>query len=95
MKRGMLGAVLLAAVLLSNPTSTLACSTCFGQADGPLIDAARLGTWLLLGVVLCMQVSFAAFFFHLRRRAARLARRAEGTDSSGSPPGPRSEWRSA
>ncbi len=50
-----------------------ACTSCLGQADGPLIDAARLGIWLLLGVTACIQASFVAFFLYLRKRA-RLAR---------------------
>jgi len=50
-----------------------ACATCFGLADGPLIDAARLGIWLLLGVTLLVQGGFVAFFIYLKRRAARAA----------------------
>jgi len=50
-----------------------ACSSCYGAADGPMIDAARLGIWLLLGVTVCVQGGFAAFFIHLRRRASRMA----------------------
>jgi hypothetical protein len=46
-----------------------ACPSCFGQAEGPMIDAARLGVWLLLAVVLLLQGGFAAFFLYLRRRA--------------------------
>jgi hypothetical protein len=49
--------------------SAFACPVCFGQADGPMIDAARLGVWLLLAVVLFLQGGFAAFFLYLRRRA--------------------------
>ena len=82
-------------VWLGNPDPTLACSTCFGQADGPLIDAARMGTWLLLGVVLCVQVSFAAFFLYLRRQAARVGRSAHEGRWSGETPGRPGEWRSA
>lgn len=50
----------------------LACTTCYGHAEGPLIDAARLGIWLLLGVTVCLQAGFAAFFLYLRRRARRF-----------------------
>jgi hypothetical protein len=82
-------------VWLSHPDPTLACSTCFGQADGPLIDAAQMGTWLLLGVVLCVQVAFAAFFLYLRRQAARVGRNASEGQWSGDTPGRPGEWRSA
>lgn len=51
----------------------MSCPSCFGQAQGPLIDAARLGIWLLLAVTLCLQGAFAAFFLYLRRRAASAA----------------------
>jgi cell division protein FtsW (lipid II flippase) len=47
----------------------LACSTCYGAAEGSMIDAARLGVWLLFGLVLAVQAAFVLFFLHLRRRA--------------------------
>jgi hypothetical protein len=36
-----------------------------------MIDAARLGVWLLFGLVLVLQAAFVAFFLCLRRRALR------------------------
>jgi hypothetical protein len=48
-----------------------ACPSCFGQAEGPLVDAARLGMWLLLAVTLGLQAAFVAFFLYLRRRATK------------------------
>jgi hypothetical protein len=36
-----------------------------------MIDAARLGIWLLLGVTLAIQGAFVAFFLYLRRQARR------------------------
>lgn len=36
-----------------------------------MIDAARLGIWLLLGVTLAVQGGFVAFFLYLRRQARR------------------------
>jgi len=58
---------------LAGEGRALACASCYGLADGPMIDAARLGTWLLLGVTFCVQGGFAAFFIYLRRRAAKAA----------------------
>ena len=46
-----------------------ACSVCYGQAEGPMIDAARLGVWLLFGLVFAVQAAFVVFFICLRRRA--------------------------
>ncbi len=53
------------------PVSALACPVCFGEAEGPMIDATRLGTFLLLGVTLAIQGAFVAFFLYLRRQARR------------------------
>jgi hypothetical protein len=46
-----------------------ACSVCYGEAEGPMIDAARLGVYLLFGLVLAIQMAFVLFFLYLRRRA--------------------------
>jgi len=62
--------VLLAAWVLGSRAAE-ACSVCFGEADGPMIDAARLGVWLLFGLVLAIQIGFVAFFVQLHRRAKR------------------------
>ena len=67
-------AVLLASaglVWLADPGPALACPACFGNAEGPMIDAARLGTFLLLGITLAIQGAFAAFFLYLRRQARK------------------------
>ncbi len=68
-----LGVVVASAALfsLAGPASALACPSCYANAEGPLIDAARLGMWLLLGVTLAVQGAFVAFFLYLRRQARR------------------------
>jgi hypothetical protein len=72
--RWRLGLALLAVVtLMATEGQAFACPSCYGQAEGPMIDAARLGIWLLLGVTLCLQGGFAAFFLYLRRRARKAA----------------------
>ncbi len=65
--------LLAATVLLSSAAPAFACPSCFSQAQGPLVDAARLGMWLLLAVTLGLQGAFVAFFLYLRRRAAKAA----------------------
>lgn len=50
-----------------------ACSVCYGDAAGPLIDGARLGVYLLFGLVLAVQLAFVLFFLHLRKRARETA----------------------
>ncbi len=66
-------ALFVALALLLVPVAVSACPVCFNQTEGPLIDAARLGIWLLLAVVGAVQIAFAAFFLHLRRQARRHA----------------------
>ena len=58
-----------------------ACSSCFGQAEGPMIDGARLGVYLLFGFVLLLQLGFAAFFVYLWRRARRFAHAADSLEA--------------
>lgn len=71
-------ALVLSAALATAATASpaLACPSCFSQAEGPLVDAARLGMWLLLAVTLGLQAAFVLFFLYLRRRAARAASQA-------------------
>jgi hypothetical protein len=64
-------AALATLVWLAAAGPALACPVCFGDAEGPIIDAARLGTFLLLGVTLALQGGFLAFFLYLRRQAKR------------------------
>jgi hypothetical protein len=53
----------------------LACAACFGATESPLIDGARAGAYILIGVTLLMQGSLAGFFFYLMRRARRTRSR--------------------
>jgi hypothetical protein len=51
----------------------LACPVCFGAAEAPLIDGARLGVLVLLAILLVVQGGFLSFFLYLRKRAKRIA----------------------
>ena len=51
----------------------LACPVCFGAAEAPLIDGARLGVLVLLAILLVVQGGFISFFLYLHRRAKRIA----------------------
>ena len=64
-----LGAALVA------PAAAEACSTCFGAAEGPMIDGARMGVWALFLLTLAVQGAFVAFFITLYRRTRGTARR--------------------
>ena len=62
-------AVLLLGVLAAVPAA--ACDVCYGAASSssPLVNSARLGVFLLLGVTVAVLLAFARFFFYLRSRA--------------------------
>jgi len=62
-----------AAVLVGGGTSVLACPLCFGAAETPLIDGAKLGVLVMLGVLFAVQGGFVAFFLYLRKRARQNA----------------------
>jgi len=56
------------AVWLAAPSAPRACAVCFGEANGPMIDGARMGVWLLFGLTGLVQLAFLAFFVCLYRR---------------------------
>jgi hypothetical protein len=60
-------------MVLGGGATLLACPVCFGAAEAPLIDGAKLGVLALLAVTLTVQGAFVAFFLYLRRRARRMA----------------------
>jgi hypothetical protein len=59
--------------MLGGASSVLACPLCFGAAETPLIDGAKLGVLALLGVLFAVQGAFVAFFLYLRKRARQNA----------------------
>ena len=65
--------VSVAAILVGGSSNAFACPVCFGAEESHLIDGAKLGILVLLGVTLAVQGAFAAFFFYLRQRAKRIA----------------------
>jgi hypothetical protein len=62
-----------AAVLLGGSSSAYACPVCFGAEETHLIDGAKLGIAVLLGITLAVQGGFVGFFLYLRKRAKRIA----------------------
>jgi hypothetical protein len=62
-----------AVLLIGGGTSVLACPLCFGAAETPLIDGAKLGVLVMLGVLFAVQAAFVAFFLYLRKRAKENA----------------------
>jgi uncharacterized membrane protein YfcA len=49
-----------------------ACSVCYGNAEGPMLEAARGGVYLLFALIGAVQVAFAVFFVSLWRRSRRF-----------------------
>ncbi len=67
--------IVAAAVGLLAPSGAEACTTCFGAAEGPMIDGARMGVWVLFGLTVLVQGAFVWFFVTLYRRGRGAARR--------------------
>ena len=65
--------VMAAAVFVGGSSSVFACPVCFGAEETHLIDGARLGVLVMLGVLFAVQGGFVAFFLYLRKRAKRIA----------------------
>jgi hypothetical protein len=62
-----------AAMVVGGSSSVLACPVCFGAAETPLIDGAKLGILVLLAITLAVQAAFVGFFLYLRKRAKLIA----------------------
>ena len=62
-----------AAVIIGGSSSVLACPQCFGAQETSLVDGAKLGVLVMVGVTLTVQGAFVAFFLYLRKRAKRIA----------------------
>jgi hypothetical protein len=57
---------------MSSDVVIVACAVCFGAADGPMLDAARLGVLVMAGFTVAMLTAFGMFFVRLSRRAAAV-----------------------
>ena len=53
---------------MSSNAIVVACAVCFGPADSPLLDAARLGVLVMVGVTCTMLGAFGLFFLRIARR---------------------------
>ena len=76
----MIRRILATALVLGVPRSVLACPVCFGQTDSPLANATNMGIIAMLVIVGGVLAGFAAFIFHLNRRARLAADGAEQAD---------------
>ena len=62
-----------AAVMIFGSATLLACPVCFGAEETSMIDGARLGVLVMLGILLVVQGGFVGFFLYLRKRMKRIA----------------------
>ena len=56
----------------------VACTVCFGAADGALLTSARVGVLVMVAVTCGVLAAFAAFFLRLARGTAPLSPPDEG-----------------
>ena len=61
------------AIVIGGSSSVLACPVCFGAEETALIDGAKLGILVMLGITFAVQGAFVGFFLYLRNRAKRIA----------------------
>lgn len=69
MRRLLIGIGTLALLALGDASPAHACTVCFGEAQGPLIEGAKTGVWILFSLTACVQVAFVYFFYSLHRKA--------------------------
>ena len=58
-----------AAMIIFGGATLLACPVCFGAEETSMVDGARLGVLVMLGILLAVQGGFLGFFLYLRKRA--------------------------
>lgn len=57
---------------MSSSAIVVACTVCFGAADGPMLDAARVGVLVMAGFTTAMLGAFAVFFIRVVRRSGSV-----------------------
>ena len=66
-------AIAIAGILIGSTAPVFACPMCFGAEETSMIDATRLGVFVMLAIVIAVQGAFVGFFLYLRKRAKRIA----------------------
>jgi hypothetical protein len=56
-------------LVIAGSSTLLACPMCFGAEETSMIDGAKLGILVMLGITFAVQGGFLAFFLYLRKRA--------------------------
>ena len=63
--------LLIAGVVVFAP-NVWACPSCYGAADGPMIDGMNMAILAMLGITGAVLASISSFFLMMRRRLKRL-----------------------
>ena len=61
------------AVMLFGSSTLFACPQCFGAEETSMIDGAKIGIAVMLGITFVVQGAFVGFFLYLRKRARLMA----------------------
>jgi heme/copper-type cytochrome/quinol oxidase subunit 2 len=64
--------VVLFATVLTGTTDAWACPSCYGAADGPMIDGMNMAILTMLGITGSVLGAITSFFVMMRRRLKRL-----------------------
>jgi heme/copper-type cytochrome/quinol oxidase subunit 2 len=59
-----------AALAAFAPSPLFACAACYGRSDSPLAKAMNWGIFTLMGVIVTVLVTIAAFFIYIIRKEA-------------------------
>lgn len=70
---GFVAACTVTFIMTGGSSTLLACPMCFGAEETSMIDGAKLGILVMLGITFAVQGAFLAFFLYLRKRAKRVA----------------------
>ncbi|MGD1089670.1 MAG: hypothetical protein ABR955_13255 [Verrucomicrobiota bacterium] len=65
-----------AALAAFAPSPLFACAACYGKSDSPLASGMNWGIFTLMGVILTVLVSIAAFFIYIVRKEAATLKNA-------------------
>ncbi len=73
MKRILAAAVLVALLSLCLGPEAHACPSCYGQAEGPVIDGMNNAITAMIGITGFVLTGFIAMFFAIARRARKMS----------------------
>jgi hypothetical protein len=73
--RKVAGLLALVLAVAGFPTVADACPVCYGDSDSPMAQGLNNAVLFLLGVVVLVQIGFAALFYSFWKRSTAMRRR--------------------